>query len=141
MNEIELLDVYRRYCRLLESELERMRLVQKKSGLNDSNRTEEPSTEINVLSKDTNEISDQQELSEKKSRRLRVLSAQSVDGKRIRTLREAKGLSQDVLGKKIGVHMSSISKWELGRQQPTERRLQEIAEVLEVNTTDLMKSA
>ncbi|MHC1772967.1 MAG: hypothetical protein AB9907_14800 [Flexilinea sp.] len=28
MSEIELLDVYRRYCRLLESELQRMRTVE-----------------------------------------------------------------------------------------------------------------
>jgi DNA-binding XRE family transcriptional regulator len=39
-------------------------------------------------------------------------------GEKIKELREAKGLSQNNLAKKIGVHNSNVCHWETGRCEP-----------------------
>lgn len=36
-------------------------------------------------------------------------------GDRIKTLREAKGLSQEALGKQLGISRAAVSLWELGQ--------------------------
>lgn len=40
-----------------------------------------------------------------------------MTGNRIRQLREAKGFSQDVLAKKLGVNGSTVHRWEVGHTQ------------------------
>ena len=40
-------------------------------------------------------------------------------GKRLRTAREAHGITQEALGFEVGVTSATISKWETGRSEPT----------------------
>jgi transcriptional regulator with XRE-family HTH domain len=53
------------------------------------------------------------------------------------TLRIEKGLTLNQLAQKIGVHSSSISKWENGKAAPSEMRLRRIASVFETDFDSL----
>lgn len=52
-------------------------------------------------------------------------------GRRIKTAREAKGLSQEDLAGAVGVRSGIVSRWENGRNVPRLKRLAEIADVLD----------
>ena len=54
-------------------------------------------------------------------------------GERIRYLRESRGLSQEGLGKIIGVDRTTIVKWETGASRPT-RSLKRLAHYFNVTT-------
>lgn len=54
-------------------------------------------------------------------------------GERIRNLRESRGLSQDGLGKILGVDRTTIVKWETGASRPT-RSLKRLAHYFNVTT-------
>jgi transcriptional regulator with XRE-family HTH domain len=56
-------------------------------------------------------------------------------GRRVRTQRLAKGLSQTELGEKIGVTFQQVQKYEKGTNRIGAGRLSRIAEVLEVPVT------
>lgn len=58
-------------------------------------------------------------------------------GKRIKHFRESKGMSQNELAEKIGVHYTSIFKWENESRVPKEKNIQKIANILGVNYLDL----
>lgn len=62
-------------------------------------------------------------------------------GKRIRLLRESKGLSQESLGFKAGLHRNYISKLELAQKNPTYTTLIKLSVALEVNIVELISSA
>lgn len=47
-------------------------------------------------------------------------------GERIKTIREAKDLSQEAFGAKLGVMKTTVSGWENGRRQPGEATLKSI---------------
>lgn len=53
-------------------------------------------------------------------------------GRRLRELREAKGLSQDDLAKKADIRQSSIADWELGKTVPALNRAFTLCEALGV---------
>ena len=59
-------------------------------------------------------------------------------GKRLRTLRKEKKLTQKQLGKMIGVQDSVISFYELGDRMPSPEILVRLATVLHVSTDYLM---
>ncbi|CAA0239901.1 helix-turn-helix domain-containing protein [Tenacibaculum maritimum] len=60
-------------------------------------------------------------------------------GKRIRDLREKKGVSQKDLAYSCGFDKSNMARLEMGRTNPTIYTLKKIAENLEVELTDLVK--
>lgn len=60
-------------------------------------------------------------------------------GKRITSKREAMGLTQDELGKKIGVSRQTICKWENGEAKFIERnRISQLAELFHCSPSWLM---
>ena len=58
----------------------------------------------------------------------------------IKTLRKTKGLTQDELAIRLNVVRQTISKWEKGLSVPDAEMLQKIAEVFEVNVSQLLGS-
>ena len=58
----------------------------------------------------------------------------------IKTLRKAKGLTQDELAIRLNVVRQTISKWEKGLSVPDAEMLQKIAEVFEVDVGQLLGS-
>ena len=56
----------------------------------------------------------------------------------IKTLRKAKGLTQDELAIRLNVVRQTVSKWEKGLSVPDAEMLQRIAEVFEVNVSQLL---
>lgn len=56
-------------------------------------------------------------------------------GERIKRLREAKGLTQEELGRRCGVSKSAVSQWENGDTQNL--RLTSLLKLLDVLGTDL----
>ena len=55
-------------------------------------------------------------------------------GKRIRTIREARGLSQSQLGERVGLNADRIQKYENGARKPKKELLKQIARALDVQT-------
>ncbi|KAB3542581.1 helix-turn-helix transcriptional regulator [Bacillus safensis] len=61
-------------------------------------------------------------------------------GKRIRYLREDKGLSQESLGFLAGLHRNYISKLELAQKNPTYTTLIKLSIALEINIAELIQT-
>lgn len=61
-------------------------------------------------------------------------------GDNLKRIREEKGISQEELAKDIHICRESISKWETGKISPQLKWLYVIAEVLEVNPADLLRT-
>lgn len=59
----------------------------------------------------------------------------------IKALRKTKGLTQDELAIRLNVVRQTISKWEKGLSVPDAEMLQKIAEVFEVNVSQLLGSS
>lgn len=56
----------------------------------------------------------------------------------IKALRKTKGLTQDELAIRLNVVRQTVSKWEKGLSVPDAEMLQRIAEVFEVNVSQLL---
>ncbi len=65
----------------------------------------------------------------------------SVFGDFVKLRREELGLDQDGLARELGVHQQTVSKWERAKTVPNPKRIRQIAEVLRVDLSDLMKYA
>lgn len=61
-------------------------------------------------------------------------------GNNIKRIREKRGISQEVLGYKLGVSGKTVSSWENGRTEPNMGKLQEIATALKVKISELVYS-
>lgn len=59
-------------------------------------------------------------------------------GKRLRALREERGLTQRHIAERIGVHVPQISRYESGGAMPSAETLIELSEVLEVGLDALV---
>lgn len=59
-------------------------------------------------------------------------------GARIREYREAAGLSQTEVGRRLGVKQQSVGKWERGSALPQGARLAELADVLGVTVAEIL---
>src|SRR3989344_8036987 len=59
-------------------------------------------------------------------------------GQRIRMLREARKMSQDDLGKAIGIHRQSVSQLEQGKRDLTAVELDQLARFLQVSFDDIL---
>lgn len=59
-------------------------------------------------------------------------------GQRIRELREKAGLTQQRVAEKIGLHWTSISQWERGRNIPREASAARLAKALGVEVQDIL---
>ena len=53
-------------------------------------------------------------------------------GKKIKTLRKTRGLSQEDLALRLGMQRSTISNYEIGRRSPSLRELEKISSILGV---------
>ena len=58
-------------------------------------------------------------------------------GKRIRTIREVRGLSQSQLGERVGLNADRIQKYENGARKPKKELLKQIARALDVQAMAL----
>ncbi len=63
----------------------------------------------------------------------------SVDGERIRQLRQERALSLRELGEMTGVAFDTINKLELGKREAQPRTIRKLAEALGVEPKELMK--
>jgi transcriptional regulator with XRE-family HTH domain len=61
-----------------------------------------------------------------------MTQARNFRGDRLRMLRKAKGMSQSFLGGRIGAHVTSISDWERGANEPSGRHVASLARELGV---------
>lgn len=61
--------------------------------------------------------------------------------RRIRELRDGRGLTQQQLGDKCGVDASAVSQWESGKTAPRSRRLVLVAEALGATVADFYAEA
>ena len=59
-------------------------------------------------------------------------------GERIKIHRRAKHISQDILGKALGITFQQVQKYEKGTNRVGAARLKQISEFLEVSTDDLL---
>ncbi len=59
--------------------------------------------------------------------------------RRIGTLRRQKGLTQSALSEMLGVTVQAVSKWETGRALPELSRIDELADILDVEVTYLLR--
>lgn len=60
-------------------------------------------------------------------------------GKNIKSLRESRGLTQDELGKIIGVSGKTISSWELETKTPRMGALQSLADFFQIKKSDIIE--
>ena len=60
-------------------------------------------------------------------------------GKRLQRARRQRGLSQAALGRKVGVHVMTISRLERGERQPSMALLQRLAKALGVPVSRLLE--
>lgn len=61
-----------------------------------------------------------------------------IIGERLKTLRENKGLKQNRVAKMLGVHNSTLAKYESGEREPDNETLTKIAEIYEVTLDYLL---
>lgn len=61
-------------------------------------------------------------------------------GENLKTIRKAKGYTQEELAIKIHVVRQTISKWEKGLSVPDADTLSKLADVLEINVSELLGS-
>lgn len=61
-----------------------------------------------------------------------------ITGAAIRSIREAKGMTQEELAEKIGVTGKAVSKWETGKGLPDISLLQPLATALDTSVLELM---
>ena len=61
-------------------------------------------------------------------------------GERVRELRRSRGLSQEELAFKAGVHRTYLGSIERGERNPSLRNIAAIAEALDVTLSDLFNS-
>ena len=60
---------------------------------------------------------------------------------RIRSSREAKGLSQNALAGIFGIRRNAVTAWELGETRPDTAKLPRLAEILGVSVTWLISGS
>ena len=65
----------------------------------------------------------------------------SVFGDFVKLRREELGLDQIALARKLRVHQQTVSKWEQAKTVPPPQRIRQLAEVLRVDVSDLMRYA
>lgn len=61
-------------------------------------------------------------------------------GENIRRIRKDRGLTQEELAIRLNVVRQTVSKWEKGRSVPDAELLQKLADVLDINTAELLGS-
>lgn len=61
-------------------------------------------------------------------------------GRQILKRREALCLTQEMLAELVGVHQTSVSKWEAGRAEVSLRHRRALAQALEISKDDLFEA-
>jgi len=64
------------------------------------------------------------------------MQVRTFDGKRLRAFRKARRLSQSQLAGRINAHVTSISDWERGANEPSGRHLASLSHELGVDAGD-----
>jgi transcriptional regulator with XRE-family HTH domain len=57
--------------------------------------------------------------------------------RRIRSSREAEGLTQAAIARAFGIRRNAVTSWELGIARPSEARLPKLADILDVEVEGL----
>lgn len=65
----------------------------------------------------------------------------AVNGNRIRQLRKEVGLTQEALGKKLGVIKQTVSSWENGISEPNSEALSNMSSFFDVTVDDLLSNS
>jgi transcriptional regulator with XRE-family HTH domain len=81
-------------------------------------------------------------LKKTKSKKLTPRSASAVDkyiGKRMRTQRQALGISQERLGQELGVSFQQIQKYESGRNRVSAARLFDLCRALKTPLSSMFE--
>lgn len=65
----------------------------------------------------------------------------SIFGDFVKLRREELSLDQGGLALQLGVHQQTVSKWEQAKAVPPPKRIRELADVLRVDVSDLMRYA
>jgi transcriptional regulator with XRE-family HTH domain len=68
-----------------------------------------------------------------------IMELEVIFGEVIKRLRKEKGISQDALALKTGLHLNSISLFERGLNQPTLKTVFVIAEAFEMKPEELIR--
>jgi putative transcriptional regulator len=68
----------------------------------------------------------------------KIKEEQNMFNENLKTLRKEKGFSQEQLATRLNVVRQTISKWEKGLSVPDAEMLIQLAEVLEVDVSDLL---
>lgn len=63
-----------------------------------------------------------------------------LNSSKIRTLRNERGLSQDDMAEKMNISPTSYARLERGEVQPKIKKLQQLAQILEVEMNELLES-
>lgn len=66
------------------------------------------------------------------------MKSTTVDGRKILEARELAGLTQEGLGKKIGVDRSTVSFWESGTKSPRGANFRSLCRILKCKPVDLL---
>lgn len=67
------------------------------------------------------------------------MSTARVWGKRIRERRDLLNMTQAALAAEVGVHQTSVSKWEKGEAMPSHRQIPRIAQALHADASVLFE--
>ena len=59
-------------------------------------------------------------------------------GNKLRTLRKAKGLSQENLAKQLGISRQAISKWESNLSQPDIDNIIQLCKIFQISADELL---
>jgi DNA-binding transcriptional regulator YiaG len=83
-------------------------------------------------------------LSEKQQRKLDVSDQEVLEydrslAKRMRSLRDDRGLKRDWVAKQLGVHYNTLKNWELGKAHPGTRELLALSRLYHVEPTDFFR--
>ncbi len=83
-------------------------------------------------------------MSEKQQRKLDVSDQEVLEydrslAKRMRSLRDDRGLKRDWVAKQLGVHYNTLKNWELGKAHPGTRELLALSRLYHVEPTDFFR--
>lgn len=67
-----------------------------------------------------------------------LMSPSKIFPVNLRRIRRMRGLTQEALGRSLGLQKSAISKYEKGRTKPNVKQLAELCRVLEVSPQELI---
>lgn len=69
-----------------------------------------------------------------------VRSYNEAFGKRMKSLRDERGLKRDWVAKQLGVHYNTLKNWELGKAHPGSRDLLALSKIYHVEADEFFRA-